>query len=349
VLDRFAKAAREMRHREDEPTALPVEARMQATEVLLQVYDDLARRGRDASLEEACEAVSRHVRRLAPAGLVVFYLREERLEQLHAAYASGFGEHMAAGLTLPMGHGISGWVAANQQSVLNAAPALDFEDRFDALRPSFQSVMSVPLVSDRAAVGALSLYSIQANAFTDAQRHALELVASAIVDSLATAAARRAVAEMAASTAAAGSDPLEGLLRHDAVTRAFGGRPLGLLSLRSLSGADAMAHAAVAVNQATRVADLIVRVRADELVVLMPDCDPSAGQIVAARLAEALDALPEGARVRDTLRLGFACGPYDGASVRELLDVSRRRMDGAEVATLAGALQMPHGRKGGES
>ena len=73
-------------------------------------------------------------------------------------------------------------------------------------------------------------------------------------------------------------------------------------------------------NQATRIADLIFRLRSDELVVLMPDADQGAGRVVIDRVAETLAAMPAGAAVREALRIGFACGPYDGSSVRDLLD-----------------------------
>jgi hypothetical protein len=67
----------------------------------------------------------------------------------------------------------------------------------------------------------------------------------------------------------------------------------------------------------------------NELVVLMPDCDPAAGQTIAGRLSETLLAEADGGRTADALRVGFACSPYDGASLRDLFESSRRRADSA--------------------
>lgn len=332
VLERFAKAARETRHTEERTEVLPLEVRLQVTDALLHLYDHLGRLDRDASLEDTCDVVGRYVRRIVPTGLVVFYTLDERSEYLRVAHASGFGETALAGVTMPMGHGISGWVAANLQSVVNADPALDVQDRFAQLAPTFQSVLSVPLVADRSAIGALSLYSIQARAFNDVQRRAVELMGAAVGDTIAAAAGRQAFSLAAAASGPANGRALELLLGRDSFLGAGSGRPMGVMYLRCLDGAEAMAHASVAVNQATRVADLIVRLQANELVVLMPDCDATAGQIVTSRLADALAAMPDGGRIRDAVRLGFACSPYDGTLVRDLLDVSRRRLEAGDAS-----------------
>jgi GGDEF domain-containing protein len=166
---------------------------------------------------------------------------------------------------------------------------------------------------------------VQQHAFSDAHRRLVELVAGAAADALATALAQAAVGDALTSTPPAHEQSLDALLHRDGLWSSAGGHSLGVLFLRADASGDAMAHASMAINQATRVADLIFRVRPDELVVLMPDCDAAAGQIIAERLAETLATLPDGARTVERLQLGFACSPFDGSSLRDLLEVSRRR------------------------
>ncbi|MDO8835483.1 MAG: HD domain-containing protein [Vicinamibacterales bacterium] len=335
VLDRFAKAAREMRHRDLSADMLPLERRLEASAALVQLHEQLSRLTREASLEEHCGVIDRYVRRLVPAGLVAVFMRDERTESLRVVYTSGYGDTCLTGLSIPMGHGVSGWVAANRQSVTNADPTLDVDSRFDALAPSFRSVMSVPLVFDRTSIGALSFFSAQERAFTDDHRRSLEVLSGAIADTLVRALPRGSEQAFIPMPVPSPSHSLDALLRRDSLWTATGARTAGVLYLRTPGDSEAMAQAALAANQATRVADLIFRVAPDELVVLMPDCDASAGHVVTGRLAEALVTLEATAPVIDALRVGFACSPHDGASLGDLLRASRERAEGAPTAQQA--------------
>jgi hypothetical protein len=44
-------------------------------------------------------------------------------------------------------------------------------------------------------------------------------------------------------------------------------------------------------------------------------------------VAEALLAEPRGSDAADALRVGFACSPYDGATMRDLFESARRKAD----------------------
>lgn len=337
VLDRFAKAAREMHSQEADQQPLSLEFRLHTTTILLRLHDELSKLAADAPCAATCDAVTRSLRQLAPADLVVIYQRDDATEELSVACASGFGESLVGGLTMPMGHGVSGWAAANQRPVLNADPALDGGARFAELTPALRSVLSVPLVSNRSVVGAVALYSVQASAFTVEQRQAVELVADSVAGPLVAVLAKGGPGRESAATAATASS-IENLLQRGSFWGASSGRTLGLLYLSTEGNRDAMAHVSVAVNQATRIADLIFRLENDDLVVLMPDCDQGAWQAVSDRILEALERLPQGAAAMAALRLGFACGPHDGASLRDLLGVAR---DHARAEPLSPGILVP--------
>jgi putative nucleotidyltransferase with HDIG domain len=327
VIDRFAAAARDTDRLDAERTPLSIELRLHATDTVLRLYDHLSRLNQPASLSDTFEIVTQYLLRLAPAGLVVFFTCDERSEDLSVARASGFGEVLFEGLTIPMGTGVSGWAAANGRSVINADPALDLGDAARTLTPALRSVLSVPLTSDGAVLGSVSLYSIQAQAFTEEQRQAVELICGPVADMLRAASALEESAHLSRGPSMSKTTSLDALLNRDAFWTPTHRRPLGVLYLRTAGDAMAMTHASVAVNQATRIADLIVRLQADELVVLMPDADQAAGRVVIDRIAGSLAGMPAGAASREDVRVGFACGPYDGLSLRDLLDVARRRLD----------------------
>jgi hypothetical protein len=56
--------------------------------------------------------------------------------------------------------------------------------------------------------------------------------------------------------------------------------------------------------------------------------------------------MPGSGRLTDAIHVGFACSPYDGASLRELLAISHRRLDAsvtAEEDQYPGVRPMPQG------
>ena len=71
---------------------------------------------------------------------------------------------------------MSGWVAANRQSILNSDPVLDLGDAVRHLRPPLVSCLSTPLISKPDLVGVLTVYSTQSEAFTEDHRRLLEVV-----------------------------------------------------------------------------------------------------------------------------------------------------------------------------
>ena len=340
VLDRFAQAARELRRPEPAAEAVPLEMRVYATDMLLRLYDQLSTLGEGAGVEQTCETVSRYLLRLAPAGLVVFYRRVDATDEVEAVFAGGFGEALVQDVRMPLGHGVSGWVAANGRSVINADSALDLGDRLQNLDPKFRSVLSVPLVVAKGGVGVVTLYSSQANAFREEQRQAIELISRPVADAFSRAlqiAPLPRDAMAATSPTMPNGRALEALVASDAGLIGGGSRTLGVLCVRTIGSDDIMGPAAAAVSAATRIADLIFKPTEDSLVVLMPDCDPGAGRIIMERIAAAVPpgVVPPPA-LDSPIRLAFACSPFDGASVRDLLATAQRRLDNWDEPTLVG-------------
>jgi hypothetical protein len=243
---------------------------------------------------------------------------------------------------MPLGHGVSGWVAANDRSVINADSALDLGHRLDGIAPEFRSVLSIPLSVARGTVGVITLYASQTHAFREEQRQAIELISGPVADAFSRALQAHPQpvdpSVIAARPGTSNGPSLRGLLARD--KRAVGevGRSLGVLCVKNFGDASVMAHATMAVNHATRIADLIFRPTDDSLVVLMPDSDAGAGQMVLDRIAAAMPPgiLPPPSE-SSPLRVGFACSPHDGDSVRQLLDAAQHRLGESPVPALAPA------------
>lgn len=320
-----------------EAAPIPNALRASGRNILTQLFQHLSRIDAHAGVGAICEIVSGYLRRLAPASLVVFYRRDATSNDLVAIHASGYCEDLVHGVRMPFGKNVSGWVAANGQSIMNADPVLEAIEGLNDVEPGFKSLLSVPLISDGATVGVVTLYAPHANAFQDEQRLALELVSDAVAGAF-EAALQSGLPSAAAALMGDGFGPASGtvlgeLLALDRRTGGPGGRTRAVLYLKNDGGAEAMLHAAMAVSQATRIADLIFRPTEDSLVVLMRDADAAAERLVLQRIAAALprEVLPPTSEA-SPLRIGFTCSPQDGDYWSDLLNAAQSRLSHVPAA-----------------
>ena len=112
-----------------------------------------------------------------PSSACVFYIYDEDADELVAAHTSG--EHAAhiKGLRVPIGQRLSGWVAANRQTIRNSDPVLDLGESARAMNPRPRSCLSTPLLSGKTLVGVLSLYSSNKEAYSEDHERIIEVVA----------------------------------------------------------------------------------------------------------------------------------------------------------------------------
>jgi putative nucleotidyltransferase with HDIG domain len=129
-----------------------------------------------SSVRDASDAASAHLVRLMPCSLCVFYQYDDAKDELEAKHASGEGAVMVRGLRIALGQRLSGWVAANRQTIVNSDPALDLGDVAGMVTPQLASCLSTPLVLNDTLVGVLSVYSSGKNAFSDDDRRTIEIL-----------------------------------------------------------------------------------------------------------------------------------------------------------------------------
>ncbi len=99
------------------------------------------------------------------------------------------------GVEIPLGEGVSGWVADNGKAIINGNPAvepgyLNDPSRYSALK----SALAVPLIGDRGIIGVLSLYRCEHDAFTNEQLTSLTSLGPALAGVLELTAQRKQVA-----------------------------------------------------------------------------------------------------------------------------------------------------------
>src|SRR5206468_3628136 len=103
---------------------------------------------------------------LIPFDAAVFFAADLTQGVVRAAHA--VGEHAAEvkGLTMPLEQKLTGWVAANNQSLCNLPPFPDFLSHPQP-RPTFQTSAIAPMNRQQQVFGAVSLYRKEPVKFTD--------------------------------------------------------------------------------------------------------------------------------------------------------------------------------------
>jgi putative nucleotidyltransferase with HDIG domain len=136
----------------------------------------------EASVADVLALGSRLLADVVPGATGAWFVPDGGRDRLMVADAFGPAASTLRGMTIGTGERLSGWVAANRQSILNSDAALDLGPKADAA--GLQSCMSVPLLLGESLVGVLSLYAPSANAFADDCGRLIQMVAPHIASAL---------------------------------------------------------------------------------------------------------------------------------------------------------------------
>jgi diguanylate cyclase (GGDEF)-like protein/putative nucleotidyltransferase with HDIG domain len=139
-----------------------IAAARQETQNLFELSHDL---GNSLSLDETLSVLSPRLKKLVPYDSIAIYTCKN--DSLAPAHVSGDNFRMLAALEIPLGQGLSGWVAGNCTPVINGDPSMEpgyvnDPGNFSTLR----SALAVPLEGLAGVIGVLTLYRAESDAFT---------------------------------------------------------------------------------------------------------------------------------------------------------------------------------------
>jgi GAF domain-containing protein len=94
-----------------------------------------------------------------PFSLAVLFTYDAVRDELIGEHVFGDVSYLVHDLRIARGDRLSGWVAANRQTIVNSDPALDLGEIARAISPPLRASLSVPLEVGTEVVGVLTLYT----------------------------------------------------------------------------------------------------------------------------------------------------------------------------------------------
>ena len=139
-----------------------IAAARQEAQALFELSQDL---GASLSLGETLSVFSVKLKPMVPYDAIAIYVRRE--EELVPEYVNGDNYRLFSSLRIPVGQGLSGWVAQNRKPIINGNPSvepgyLNDPTKFSTLR----SALAVPLEGVAGVIGVLALYRAERDGFT---------------------------------------------------------------------------------------------------------------------------------------------------------------------------------------
>jgi diguanylate cyclase (GGDEF)-like protein len=273
--------------------------------------------------------------------IAIFVCREGRLVP---EYVNGDSFRLLSSLQIPIGQGLSGWVAHTGRTILNGNPAVEagyLED--PSALTSLRSAVAVPLIGLNDTIGVMTLYRREKDAFSSDHLRVLLAISSKVSLAMDNALKFRQ-AETTATT-----DFLTGLpnarslyLRLDSeLARAKRQHePLTVLvcdldgfkqvndQFGHLMGDKVLRAVGAALREGCREYDYIARMGGDEFVLILPASDRISMQRRVPELAEIGAAAGRKVTGMDfmTISIGEAFYPDDGTEAEQLLAEADRRM-----------------------
>ncbi len=139
-----------------------IAAARQEAQSLFELSQDL---GASLSLTETLSVFSVKLKPMVPYDAIAIYIKREA--ELIPEYVNGDNYRLFSSLRIPIGQGLSGWVAHNRKPIINGNPSvepgyLNDPSKFSTLR----SALAVPLEGISGVIGVLALYRGERDAFT---------------------------------------------------------------------------------------------------------------------------------------------------------------------------------------
>ena len=309
-----------------------IAAARQEAQVLYELTYDL---GTSLHLDDTLSMFSVRLQRLLAFDALAVYVRYGNL--LTAEYASGDNFRLFSSLKIPIGEGLSGWVAHNNKAIVNGNPSvepgyLNDPTKFSTLR----SALAVPLKGNSGVVAVLALYRARQNAFAKEDLRIVTNASSKLGYIIENALKFKQAEDSATTDFLTGLPNLRSVYLHlesELARCQRSGAPLTLFVLDlngfkqindrfgHMEGNNLLRMFAAALKESCREYDYAARIGGDEFIVISPGLGPEGVFDMVHRLQKAAVEAGHGIFGQDMLSasVGKASYPADGDNAEILL------------------------------
>jgi diguanylate cyclase (GGDEF)-like protein/putative nucleotidyltransferase with HDIG domain len=316
-----------------------IAAARQEVQALFEISQDL---GNSLSLDETLSVLAVRLRRIIPFSSLAIWIRREKV--LMPEYVTGDDFRLFSSLEIPVGQGLSGWVAENRKPILNGNPSvepgyLNDAGKFSTLR----SAVAVPLEGVSGVLGVLTLYHAESDAFTKDHLRILLAISSKIAVAIENA-LRFQRAESSATTDYLTDLPnARSLFLHLDAELSRGRRtnaPLAVCVLDldgfkmvndrfgHLEGNRVLHEVAAGLRECCREYDYVARMGGDEFVVLLPGVRPVDVEAKISQFRQVVQQVCVNLFHESLLSISIGVAHFliDGSDAEQLLAEADRRM-----------------------
>jgi len=316
-----------------------IAAARQEAQMLFELSHEL---GTSLSLDDTLSMLSVRLKRMVPHDSMAVYCKKDNL--LTPEYVSGDNFRLFSSLKIPLGEGLSGWVAQNSKPILNGNPSVEPGYLNDPTKYStLRSALAVPLEGVSGVVAVLALYRAKQDAFTKDHLRILLAISSKLGFTIENALKYRMAEDSATTDYLTGLPNARSLFLHldREIARCHRSKMPLAVFVSDLNGFkqvnDRFGHFqgnkllqsfAEALQDCCREYDYAARMGGDEFVIVAPGLHQDA----AAEMAQRIETITTqvGKEICGegmvSASIGQAFYPIDGANAEQLLAEADRRM-----------------------
>ena len=310
------------------------------SQALFEMAQDL---GNSLSLTETLMLMATRLKKLIEYKAVAIYVVREAM--LIPEYVAGDDFKLFSSLRIPIGQGLSGWVAENKRPILNGNPSVEPGYLGDPTKFSvLSSALAVPLIGMQGdTIGVIALYHSVRDGFNRDHLRILQVVSSKLSVAIQNAMKYEQAKSSATTDYLTGLPNARSLFIHldDLLTKSAGtGEKVTVLvcdldgfksvndRFGHLTGNRVLSLFAMRAMDSAREQDYISRMGGDEFVLVLPGLDQELMTNRIVKLKEIAQAAGREICGEDILSVsvGEATFPDDGQNAEEILEEADRNM-----------------------
>jgi diguanylate cyclase (GGDEF)-like protein/putative nucleotidyltransferase with HDIG domain len=307
------------------------------------LYEIAQSMGTSLGVSDTMALISSKLTKIIPWSGCALFLPEG--EALKCRFAVGVDAPKLLGVTMAVGDGLSGWVARNRRSLVNANPRVTFDAAGIEGKIELNSALVGPLFFGDTFIGCLGLYHTETNRYTEDHRRLLERVAEQAGPVIHNSIVFEQTQEDSLTDPLTSLPNRRSMFVHLSRELARAERLKSEVALivvdidefKSINdtyghnvGDQALRKVAVALQTALRSYDLCVRYAGDEFIVVLGDCSREAAEAKRVELQQRVGEIEMDGRPGRKIRLGVSAGcsvfPHDGSTYEMLLADADQRM-----------------------